>query len=56
MRVNKVTDPISRVKCVVDSCHYYISGDMCAAEKIEVQPPNAEDSQETDCTTFSPKG
>ncbi len=55
MRVNKTEDPISRVKCVVNSCTFYGNGDHCTAEKIEVQPRNASDSQETDCATFYPK-
>lgn len=54
MRVNKTDNPISRVKCVVNTCAYYVSGDHCAAEMIEVQPRNAADTQETDCATFSP--
>jgi hypothetical protein len=29
-----------------------MSGDYCAAEKIEVQPRDAADKQETDCATF----
>lgn len=53
--VNKSNDPINRVKCVVDSCEYWASGDRCMASSIEVIPPNASDSQETDCQTFKPK-
>lgn len=55
MRVNKTNNPITRVKCVVNSCHFYESGDHCAAERIEIQPMNAADTQETDCATFTPK-
>ena len=55
MDANKTGNPISRVKCVVNSCEYYMSGDRCTAEKIEVQPRNAVNSQETDCATFTPK-
>ena len=54
MHVNKTNNPISRVKCVVNTCEYYVSGDHCAAEMIEVQPRNAADTQQTDCATFSP--
>jgi hypothetical protein len=32
-----------------------MSGDYCSAEKIEVQPRNAADKQETDCATFTPQ-
>ncbi|MBO8170069.1 MAG: DUF1540 domain-containing protein [Thermoanaerobacteraceae bacterium] len=48
-------DPIARVKCVVDTCEYWGNGDMCKASSIEIQPPNAKDSHETDCATFSSK-
>ncbi|HHT62075.1 MAG: DUF1540 domain-containing protein [Bacillota bacterium] len=54
MRVNK-SDTISRVKCVVNSCQYYESGDQCRAQEIEIQPRNASSTEETDCATFSPK-
>ena len=53
-RVDK-DSPISRVKCVVDSCEYWESGNHCIASEIEIQPPAAEDTEETDCVTFSPK-
>lgn len=42
------------VKCVVNTCHYYIQGDHCSAQKIEVQSKDAKTSQETDCATFKP--
>jgi len=56
MKVNKMNHPNQGIKCVVNTCHYYLNGDYCAAEKIEVQPRNAHDSQETDCATFIMKG
>ena len=56
MRVNKMDHPNSGIRCIVNTCNYYMSGDHCSAEKIEVQPKNASDSQETDCATFIPKG
>jgi hypothetical protein len=44
------------IKCIVNSGYYYLQGDQCSAERIEVQPKNARDTQETDCATFiSPK-
>lgn len=43
------------VKCVVNTCHYYMSGDHCSAAQIEVQPKNANNTQETDCATFIPE-
>ncbi|MEC9488002.1 MAG: DUF1540 domain-containing protein [Halanaerobium sp.] len=48
-------DPINRVKCVVSSCQYYSTGDHCIAQNIEIQPPNASNTQDTDCATFAPK-
>lgn len=55
MSVNKMDHPNLGVKCVVNTCHYYMSGNRCSAEVIEVQPRKAQDSQETDCATFMPK-
>lgn len=55
MSVKKMDKPNSGIKCVVNSCHYYMSGDYCSAERIEVQPRNAADSQQTDCATFIPE-
>ncbi|MGE5404515.1 MAG: DUF1540 domain-containing protein [Candidatus Saccharibacteria bacterium] len=54
-RVDKSNEAINRVKCVVDSCYYYKDGDHCTASKIEIQPPNASDTQDTDCATFTPR-
>ena len=48
----KMNHPNQGIKCVVNTCHYYMSGDHCAASMIEVQPKNASDTQETDCATF----
>ena len=54
-RVPKNSQPLEGVKCVVNTCEYYSSGDHCLASSIEVQPRNARDSQDTDCATFTPK-
>ncbi|MHB1651547.1 MAG: DUF1540 domain-containing protein [Desulfitobacteriaceae bacterium] len=54
-KVSRSNAPITRVKCHVNSCNYWDSGDRCLAESIEVQPPNAADSQTTDCATFAHK-
>ncbi len=54
--MNHNQNPINRVKCVVNTCEHYVEGDKCSAEYIEVQPQNALNSQETDCSTFMPKG
>lgn len=55
MKANKSSDPISRVKCVVNSCAYWNMGNQCSASSIEIEPPNASDSRTTDCATFSLK-
>lgn len=54
-RVERVNSPINRVKCVVDSCQYYEPGNMCKAEYIEIQPPDAAETETTDCATFIPR-
>jgi len=54
-RVPKATDPISRVKCMVDSCEYWDSGNHCKAQTIEIEPPGAPNSETTDCATFTPR-
>ena len=54
-RVSNTNQPISRVKCVVDNCHYWLAGDHCTAQQIEIQPPGAMDTQATDCATFRPE-
>ncbi|WP_459482324.1 DUF1540 domain-containing protein [Clostridium saccharoperbutylacetonicum] len=55
MKPEKMTSPNTGIKCVVNTCHYYMSGDHCTAQQIEVQPKNAHDCQETDCATFMPE-
>lgn len=54
MKPSKMSRANNGVKCSVDACHYYMTGDQCSAEKIEVGPKNALNVQETDCTTFTP--
>ncbi len=54
MKVKKMDHPNQGIKCIVNTCTYYMQGDHCAAELIEVKPRNASNSQETDCSTFSP--
>lgn len=56
MKANKMNQPNQGIKCVVNTCHYYMNGDYCSAEKIEVHPKNATNAQETDCATFTPQG
>jgi hypothetical protein len=55
MKAEKMSSPNTGIKCVVNTCHYYMSGDHCTAQQIEVQPKNAHDAQETDCATFMPE-
>jgi len=45
--------PNEGIKCIVNTCEYYMNGDHCAAEQIQVEPRNAENSEETDCSTFT---
>lgn len=47
--------PNEGVRCVVNTCEYYMAGDHCSAEQIQVKPRNAVDSEETDCATFIKK-
>jgi hypothetical protein len=54
MRVEKMDHPNQGIKCVVNTCYYYMSGDHCTASMIEVQPKNASDTEQTDCATFMP--
>ncbi|HOQ09244.1 MAG TPA: DUF1540 domain-containing protein [Syntrophomonadaceae bacterium] len=54
-RVPRRNDCLEGVKCVVSSCHYYGEGDHCMAAHIEIQPPNASNTHDTDCATFTPK-
>ncbi|MDF2842377.1 MAG: hypothetical protein K0R00_803 [Herbinix sp.] len=56
MSIKKMDKPNEGIKCVVNTCEYYVSGDHCYAEKIEVAPRNARESEQTDCTTFVSKG
>lgn len=44
------------VSCVVDSCKYWRSGDLCEADKIKVSGRDADECQDTNCATFEPKG
>lgn len=55
MNVQKMDHANPGIKCIVNTCYYYMQGDHCSAQKIEVQPMNAIDSQQTDCATFKPQ-
>lgn len=56
MTIKKMDKPNEGVKCVVSTCEYYMNGDHCTAEKIQVEPRHATDSNQTDCSTFIKKG
>jgi hypothetical protein len=47
--------PNPGIKCQVKACYYYLCGDCCTADRIEVLPKDAADSRQTDCGTFAPK-
>ncbi|NLI60409.1 MAG: DUF1540 domain-containing protein [Clostridiales bacterium] len=51
-RVPRKNEPLAGVKYTVDSCYYNRQGQYCNATKIEIQPPGAVDTKETDCATF----
>ncbi len=54
MKANKMDHPNQGIKCEVMNCQYYMSGDNCSADKIQVTPRHANNSGETDCATFIP--
>jgi hypothetical protein len=54
-RLENTHHSLSGVKCVVNTCVYHGHGDHCHAEKIEIQPVNASNTEDTDCATFAPK-
>jgi hypothetical protein len=53
MRATKMNHPNDGIRCVVNTCSYYLSGDHCSADKIEVQARDASTSNQTDCATFT---
>lgn len=55
MKAKKLDHPNGGIKCKVNSCLYYMSGDQCCAERIEVAPENAHSVSETGCQTFQNK-
>jgi hypothetical protein len=56
MKPAKMNQPNTGISCSVNTCHYYMQGDLCSAEKIQVEPRNATQSNQTDCATFIPQG
>jgi hypothetical protein len=55
VQAEKSSSAISRVKCVVNSCYYNDQKNSCMADTIEIQPPNALNTDTTDCATFMSK-
>lgn len=55
MRASKMSHANEGIKCEVNTCYFYMNGDHCTADMIEVQHKNAHTSQETDCATFKPQ-
>ncbi|MGI5849331.1 MAG: DUF1540 domain-containing protein [Christensenellales bacterium] len=47
--------PNPGIRCQVNTCYYYMDGNHCCADQIEVQPKNAMNNEETDCGTFMKK-
>lgn len=43
------------VKCFVNSCDYWSSGNYCHSADIHVNGPNAGKNEDTDCHTFKPR-
>ncbi|MDR3585608.1 MAG: DUF1540 domain-containing protein [Desulfosporosinus sp.] len=54
-QAKKMPNPNGGITCVVNTCHYYGTGNHCHADKIEVQSPNATTTTMTDCATFLPE-
>lgn len=55
MPAKKMNHPNEGIKCVVNTCSYYLAGDQCSADKIQVEARDASTSNQTDCATFIPE-
>lgn len=51
----KMDKPNEGVKCVVNSCEYYMNGDHCAAERIQVNPETLRTLTRQIVQPFAPK-
>ena len=49
---------MQNLKCTVDTCHFWVNGNRCQANDIEVNNQNnkADTSDDTICKTFKPQG
>jgi len=52
-KVEKKNQHLAGIRCIVNSCYYNAEGSYCNAARIEIQPPNASNTQDTDCATFT---
>lgn len=55
MTTQKTNSHLPGVACSVNTCYYNAEGSHCNAEKIQINPMNAKNAEETDCTTFEKK-
>lgn len=54
-KAEKKNNSLDSVICSVNSCYYNHDGDKCMASHIHIEPPDARDSEQTDCATFMPR-
>lgn len=55
MKANKMDHPNGGISCQVSNCQYYMTGNYCSADKIQVTPQHANNTKDTDCSTFTPQ-
>ncbi len=55
MKTEKMNQANPGIRCVVQSCTFYMSGDQCCAACIEVSPKNATSAKQTECSSFEKK-
>lgn len=55
MESHKMNHANPGIQCQVVSCYYYMNGDQCTADRIEVLPRDASSTSETDCGTYAKK-
>lgn len=55
-KAQKQNHSLDSVICSVNTCYYNRDGERCLASHIHIEPPEARDTQQTDCATFMPKG
>jgi hypothetical protein len=55
MQSRKTDRPNPGIRCQVNTCFYYMNGDLCTADRIEVLSRDAHNTDETNCNTFAKK-